>query len=143
MYRVVFDTNTFVSAFGYGGTPDEAYRLAIRRKITLLTSPAIMQETTRILKNKLDWETERIEDVLKQIARVSEIVRPKKTLQIIEDCPDNRILECAVEGKANFIVSGDKHLLALKEFQKIPIVRAAELVSKLAKTTEVSIPARH
>lgn len=131
MPRVVFDTNTLVSAFSFGGTPDEVYRLAVNGKILLLTSPAIMQETARILKTKFNWEDNRLEAALKQIARVSEIIRPKKTLKVIEDDPDNRILECAVEGQANFIVSGDKHLLTLKEFQKIPIIKAAELVSKL------------
>lgn len=132
MYRVVFDTNTFISAFAYGGTPEDAYRLALRRKIILLTSPAIMQETARILKDKFNWENQRIEDALKQIVRISEIVRPKKTLKILNDGSDNRILECAVEGKADFIVSGGKHLLGLKEFQKMPVLKVVELVSKLA-----------
>lgn len=112
MYRVVFDTNTSISVFAYGGTPEDAYGLAIRRKIILFTFPAIMQETARILKDKFKWEDQRIEDALKQIARISQIVRPKKTLKILNDRSDNRILECAAEGKADFIVLGDKHLLA-------------------------------
>ncbi len=131
MYRVVFDTNAFISAFAYGGTPEDAYRLAIRRKVILLTSPAIMQETARILKDKFNWEDERIEQALVQIARVSDIVRPKKRIKLLDDEPDNRILECALEGKADFIISGDKHLLTLKQFQDIPVVKAVDLVSKL------------
>jgi predicted nucleic acid-binding protein len=49
----------------------------------------------------------------------------------LKDEADNRILECAVAGNADFIVSGDRHLLSLKEFRDIPIVRAAEFLSRL------------
>lgn len=129
MYRVVFDTNTFISAFAYGGTPEEAYRLALQRKIILILSPAIMQEIARIFKDKIDWEGDKIKEALKQIARVSEIVRPKKRLKVINDEPDNRILEASIEGKADFIVTGDKHLLSLKKFEGISIIKAADLVS--------------
>jgi putative PIN family toxin of toxin-antitoxin system len=131
VYKVVFDTNTFISAFVYGGRPEEAYRLALQRKITLITSPAIMQETARILKEKINWDRDKIEEVLRQIAQVAKIVRPKKTLKVIEDESDNRILEAAVKGKADFIVSGDKHLLSLKKFENLSIIKAADLILKI------------
>lgn len=128
-YKVVFDTNTFISAFVYGGRPEEAYRLALQRKITLISSPAIMQETARILKEKINWDENKIEEALKQIAQVAKIVRPKKTLKVIKDESDNKILKAAVESKADFIVSGDKHLLRLKKFENFSIIKAADLIS--------------
>jgi predicted nucleic acid-binding protein len=62
---------------------------------------------------------------------VAEVVKPSEKLCLLEDEADNRILECAVAGNADFIVSGDRHLLSLKEFRDIPIVRAAEFLSRL------------
>lgn len=129
MARVVFDTNTLISAFVFGGTPESAYRLILTGKIILVTSAPIMYEFARILKLKFQWEDDKIQRALKQIVRISDIVKPGKTIKVIDDDPDNRILEAAVAGKADFIVSGDKHLLKLKEFHGVQIVNANELVS--------------
>jgi predicted nucleic acid-binding protein len=59
------------------------------------------------------------------------MVKPRQRLGVLDDEPDNRILECAVEGKADYIVSGDHHLLRLKRFGSIAILGASELLSKL------------
>lgn len=53
--------------------------------------------------------------------------------RVLEDDADNRVLECAVEGRAEWIISGDKHLLSLKEFRGVQIVRVAEFLSKFGE----------
>ncbi|NOS82512.1 MAG: putative toxin-antitoxin system toxin component, PIN family [Nitrospira sp.] len=63
---------------------------------------------------------------LKQISRAATIVRPARKVTVLEDVPDNRILECAVSAQADLVVTGDHHLLTLKEFEGIPIVRLAD-----------------
>lgn len=131
MYRVVFDTNILLSAFIFGGNPERLFELARAKKIQLLASPSILAEFATRLKDKFSWEDEDIAEAIKTVGYSSELIKPTQRLSVLDDDPDNRVLECAVEGKADFIVSGDKHLLALKEFQKIPIVKAADLVSKL------------
>jgi predicted nucleic acid-binding protein len=69
---------------------------------------------------------------LKAIAKVGEIVTPRFTLDVIrEDPADNRILECAVAGKADLIVSGDRHLLKLKSYEGISIVRPIDFLRTL------------
>jgi len=68
---------------------------------------------------------------IKQIARRSTVVRPAVTLSVVEDEPDNRVLECAVTGGADLIVSGDRHLLRLGTYSNIPIVRTIDLVRTL------------
>lgn len=126
MTKAVFDTNIFISALLFpGSVPEKIYLLAIDRKIELCISPAIMVELADKLRSKFGANEDEIARTLKQLARISTVVRPDKRLRIIEDDPDNRILECALEAKTDFIVSGDKHLLRLKSYQGIPIVKAS------------------
>ncbi len=127
LIRAVFDTNVFISAFLFPqGTPAEIYLLAIRKKFQLCSSPAIMAEVANKLRSKFQVEEEDIVDLLKQIARLAVIVKPKIGIDLVVDKPDNKVLECAAEAKADLIISGDHHLLDLREFQGIRIIRAAD-----------------
>jgi len=127
--KVVFDTNVFVSAFIVpGGKGEEALLLALRRKVDLFTSVPILTETTRILRTKFDQPERDILAALKQISHAATILRPARTVRVLEDLPDNRILECAVSAQADLVVTGDHHLLALKEFEGIPLVRLADFL---------------
>lgn len=131
MIRVVFDTNIILSAIVFGGKPEEAFSAARRGKCRLIVSPPILAEVSPILDSKFEWSRDDIADVIRTVGRVSELVKPNKKLRVVEDDADNRILECAAEGKADFVVSGDRHLLTLKKFLGIPILRAAEFLSRL------------
>ena len=127
--KVVFDTNVFVSAFIVPGSKgEEALLLAHRRKVDLYTSIPILTETTRILRTKFDQPERDVLAALKQISRAATIVRPARTVRVLEDVPDNRILECALSAQADLVVTGDHHLLALKEFEGIPLVRLADFL---------------
>ena len=129
MLKVVFDTNIFISAFIFpGGKTQEAHLLSIRRKLILCTSPAIMTELAKTLRAKFGQDEDDIARALKQIARIAEIVKPTSRLKILDDDPDNRVLECAEAAKADLIASNDKHLLRLKKLGDIPIVRATDLL---------------
>lgn len=129
MLKAVFDTNIFISAFVFPNSiPAKIYLLAIGRKYKLCSSPAIMAEVADKLRSKFFVNEEDIVDLLKQIARISEIAKPKNKISLLEDDPDNRVLECAAELKADLIISGDKHLLRLKEFQGIRIIRTADFL---------------
>ena len=127
--KVVFDTNVFVSAFIVPGSQgEEALLLAHHRKIDLYTSIAILTETTRILRTKFNQPERDVLAALKHISRAATIVRSARTVSVLEDAPDNRILECAASAQADLIVTGDHHLLALKAFEDIPIVRLADFL---------------
>ena len=127
--KVVFDTNVFVSAFIVPGSKgEEALLLAHRRKVDLYTSVPILTETTRILRTKFDQPERDVLAALKQISRAATIVRPARTVSVLEDVPDNRILECALSAQADLVVTGDHHLLALKGFEGIPLVRLADFL---------------
>jgi putative PIN family toxin of toxin-antitoxin system len=132
--RVVFDTNVFISAFVIlGGKAEEAYLHAIKGDFTLYSSVAILHETAQKLREKFGWEEKRIERLLKAIAKIAIVIKTRPHIHILADEPDNRVLECALKAKAEFIVTGDKHLLSLKHFQDIDIISLSDFLKALKK----------
>jgi putative PIN family toxin of toxin-antitoxin system len=130
--RVVFDTNIFISAFVIpGGRAEEAIRHAVHNRFELVTSVAILTETANILQSKFNWSQEKIESLLEFIGRVADVLKTQPHLHVLQDDPDNRILECAVAAGADVVVTGDKHLLSLREYQGIPVQRLADFLATI------------
>ena len=127
--RVVFDSNVFISAFVVPGSQGErAFLLAQANRFELHTSVAILTETARVLRRKFDQDGDDIKHALRQISRAAVVSKPVSKLRVVEDDADNRILECALEGRADLVVTGDRHLLKLRRFEGIPIVRLADFL---------------
>jgi putative PIN family toxin of toxin-antitoxin system len=124
--RVVFDTNVLVSAYAFGGRPADLVRRAITGELELVTSPALLAELARVLADKLEFDADHADAVVMQVVRIAHIARPSRRLAVLADESDNRVLECAVAGEADSIVSGDRHLLDLGEYEGIPILAVAE-----------------
>jgi hypothetical protein len=122
MMRVVLDSNVYVSAFHFGGTPEQILRHAEGGIFELCVSQFIAAEVTRVLTRKFGWTEEDVSEALGPILEISRLVKPKRTVSIVHDADDNRILECALEADARVIVTGDDHLLRLRVFQGIQIV---------------------
>ncbi len=132
--KVVFDTNVYISAFiSPGSKAEEAYMLAVGGQVNLYTSVAILTETAKKLREKFLWDDVRIASALKQISRVATVLKPVNRLSILPDTPDNRILECAKEAGADLIVTGDKHLLDLKQYEGMGITRIAGFLYSFRK----------
>ena len=130
MIRAVFDTNVFLSAIVFGGNPERAFLLTRERRIRLLVSPAILMEMASILREKFGWGERDAADAVKTIGRAAELIKPSTTVSVLKDEGDNRILECAVKGHADVIISGDHHLLDLKKYGGIAILRPAEFLDQ-------------
>jgi uncharacterized protein len=129
--KVVFDTNIFISAFVIpGGKAEAAYSHALRKDFTLYSSVAILTETAQKLEKKFGWQQDKITSLLKAIAKVAIVIKTEPHLHHLADEPDNRVLECAEAVGADFIVTGDKHLLFLKHFQNSDVVRLADFLKK-------------
>lgn len=122
--RVVLDTNVYVSAFAFPNSKTSlVWQKAKERAFHLILSPDIVRETARILRHRFGFSDDLVLRILKQMVRVAELVTPKERLAVVAADPDDdRILECAVAGNADLIVSGDQDLLRLGAFQNIPIV---------------------
>lgn len=130
---VVFDTNIFVSAiFWQKGNPHRLLELAIAQKIKAFTSVEILGELLRVLRRDFPGQEETVLDFLSLILKHFKIVEAKAKLDVVKNDPeDNKIVECAEAAGADYIVTGDKHLLDLKGYKGIKIITAAELVGIL------------
>jgi putative PIN family toxin of toxin-antitoxin system len=130
MIKVVADTNVYISAILFGGKAEEIRKLAREGKIELFISEVILAEIAGVLKRKFDWFDWQISELIKDIRAITTLITPTLTLSVIkEDGPDNRVLECAIEGKVQYIISGDKHhLQPLKEYQGIEILSPAQFL---------------
>lgn len=127
--KVVFDTNIFISAFIVPGSQGEqAFLLARHKCFELYTSVAILTETANRLRKKFDQSEEDIGQALKLISRAAKVLKPTVKLNVLEDAPDNRILECVFHAEADVVVTGDRHLLKLKKFHGISIVRLVDFL---------------
>jgi uncharacterized protein len=132
--RVVFDTNIYISALAIsGGNAEDAYLEAVRGTFELYTSVAILTETARVLQAKFDWAEEKVREAVQDISQTATVLRPRPTLHLLADEPDNRILECAIAAQAEFVVSGYRHLLALKHHAGITMISLADFLTKLRR----------
>ena len=134
MLRVTPDTNTLISAFISEGNEYELLKSAKLGKIKIILSLDILKEFKDVISRpKFGFSKEQIKNVFKQILSISEIIVPKLKIRIIKEDPeDDRILECASAGNVDYIVSGDRHLLNLKNYKNIKIIRTFEVL-KLIK----------
>jgi putative PIN family toxin of toxin-antitoxin system len=121
--KAVFDTNIFVSAFAIpGGRAEAAILRAVEGDVRLVISRAIIHEALDILARKFDRNQEELARVAVYLSEIAEIVAPRLRLKTLRDEPDNRILECALAGKADVIVTGDQAMLRLGTFRGIRIM---------------------
>lgn len=126
---VVFDTNIYLSAIIFGGFPRKILKLVFREEILFYTSAPILLEIATKLRKKFLWPDERINKVIRNIAAIAIVVKPKTKLRVVKKDPsDNKILEAALAAKADLIITGDKHLLEIREFREIKIVKAREFL---------------
>jgi uncharacterized protein len=141
MWRVVLDTNLFVSSvLVKSGLPAQALQAWRERKFVLLVSPAIVAEIRHTLnydriRRKYRITDEDIGDLILLLEKNGLLVDGlADTSGVIPDAPDDeRILACAIDGQADLIVSGDRHLLDLESCADIPIITARDFLERLEK----------
>lgn len=121
--RVVFDTNILVSALVFpGGRGEAALLRVIEERDQLLLSRPILDELLGVLAAKFSRDAEELARIAVFLSENATTVRPRRRLRVVKDDPDNRVLECAVAGRAEVIVTGDKELLDLGAYSGIRIV---------------------
>ncbi len=132
-YKVILDTNVLISAIVFGGKPRHILESIIRGKVGLAVSESILKEVKAVLSGrKFRYPPQIVHAVLTEISSMSELVDPRvRVNKIKKDPDDNRVLECAVESRADFIVSGDMHLLELGSFKGISIMNPADFIDTL------------
>jgi putative PIN family toxin of toxin-antitoxin system len=121
--RVVFDSNVLIAALVFpGGAADQATRRVVGGADHLLVSKPIIEEVLRVLSRKFSRDREELARVAVFLADTAELVEATHRADALRDEPDNRILECAVSGKADVIVTGDPAMLRLGQYAGISII---------------------
>jgi len=138
MPRAVLDANVLVSAaLSPQGNPAKVVQALNADAFDLVISESILDEIRRVfrypkIRKRHGWSEEEIQEAVERLRRIAAVTPGEITLQVItQDEADNRYLECAVEGQADYIVSGDHHLLDLKTYEGIAIVDARAFIVAL------------
>ncbi|PJB99643.1 MAG: putative toxin-antitoxin system toxin component, PIN family [Candidatus Nealsonbacteria bacterium CG_4_9_14_0_8_um_filter_35_12] len=131
MIKVVLDTNVFISALFWKGAPYEILKKVLEGAILNSISPQILKEIKEKLLYKFKLPPEKVREFLEIIIFNSQIVYPKKKLNVVKKDPsDNKVIECVLEAGASFVISGDKHLLEIKEYKGIKIITPNKFLSQ-------------
>jgi len=128
--KVVFDTNIYISAFVFkGGSAEKAIQRILNNSDILIVSKPIVEETLRILAEKFERNIEELSRTAVFMSEMAITVEPVERLNVLLDEPDNRILECALEGDADKIVTGDKAMLSLSAYETVEIISLRSYLS--------------
>lgn len=133
--RVVLDSNVILSAILFGGKPRQVLEAALSGEIKMYVSEAILTELKGVFQRpKFGLSSEIIEAITSELASTAEWVHPTKHLAAIKDDPsDNEVIDCALEANADYIVSGDRHLLELGKCGSVSILNPDEFLALLKK----------
>ncbi|MFW6048476.1 MAG: putative toxin-antitoxin system toxin component, PIN family [Candidatus Natronoplasma sp.] len=128
--KVVLDTNVLISALGWSGPPSDCLNLIIEEDIINFISEPILEELMDVMDYpKFKFTKEEKEEFLEIVISYSILVDPaEKVEKIKKDPDDNKFLECSIKADADYIISGDQHLLGLKRFKGIEIISPKEFL---------------
>ncbi len=133
MRQVVLDTNVLISAIVFGGKPREVLQAVLSGQVRLILSDILIEELIGVLEGpKFRYPREATRIIEERLRDLAKIVTPHLTIdRIVSDPDDNRVLECAVAGEADLIISGDSDLVTVGEFRGIPIWTPADFLKRL------------
>ena len=132
--KIVLDSNIFISGIFWKGNPHKIIELAEKRELEIFTTDEILEELFGVLKREkfkplFEEAKTNTNEVFEKTLELVKICIPVKKINIIKDDPsDNKFLACAISAQASFIISGDNHLLKVKNFQGISIVKPREFL---------------
>lgn len=127
--KIAVDTNFLVSATQWDNSVSHKLLLKlIKNNDIIFSTKEILDEFAEVLERDFLYNKEEIKNIFEKVLQFLTLVTPSKKVDAIkEDADDNKIIECALESRAEYIISYDKHLLNLKEYQGIKIIRPEEI----------------
>ena len=134
--RIILDTNVFISGIFFTGPPSQILKAWRDGKVQVLVSPSILDEYQRLgAELALQFRDVNLRPFLDLLTVQAEIVLAPTLPPVIHDDPsDDKFLEAAVAGNASYIISGDKHLLTLSEFQGIQILKPRDFAQRYLRS---------
>jgi putative PIN family toxin of toxin-antitoxin system len=128
---IVIDTNVLISGYLWSGKPRQAIKIIGDPPYELLYCRASLSELVRILSEKFYLSSDEIIKIVSNIKHNGKQVHvASEESPISEDVSDNLFINLAIDGGAKTIISGDSHLLKLKEFKAIEIIKVADFLRK-------------
>lgn len=137
---MVLDTNVWISALIWGGNPAEVVKAAENRRLRIFISEEIVGEISRVLeypKLKQAYRGSGLgrTDLVEAVLKVSRFIKVTRKVNVVADHPaDDKFIECALAARADYIVSGDRHLLKLARHERIRIMSVREFLDMLEAT---------
>ena len=129
--RIVIDTNVLISGVFFGGFPRKILSSVVNQKITACATAEIINEYEDIVQEMIDRKQGHIDRaILAPLIQVLEVIEPISHVEICRDPDDNKFLECAKDSHALYIVSGDKDLLVIEEYENIQIMTVKDFCKK-------------
>ena len=129
--KIVIDTNVVISGTFFGGYPGRVVEAVAENKIKACASASITEEYNEIVKEIIDRKQGKLKkDLLDLFIANLEIIEPTTEVQVSRDPDDDKFIECAIDAKALFIVSGDQDLLDIGKYNGVEIITAAEFCRK-------------
>lgn len=131
--KVVLDTNVIVSSIIANGKPNKLLRLGIDGRFIIIMSKELLQELISVLRRpKFKITKMEIRDIVSLLIRSSETIAVKSKFKVVrEDPEDDIVVNTAIDGKANYIISGDEHLIAISKFKGIEILTVDQMLKIL------------
>ena len=132
MLKVVIDTNVFISGIVFGGTPRKIIDAWLTKQYIFCLSPELKAEILIKLGKKFSLPKEAMNKIIEALDTYSQKYIPTQKVTLCKDPQDNFLLELADEAKADYLVSGDKLVLALKEYKNTKIISPREFFDQLS-----------
>ena len=130
--KIVVDTNVIISGVFFNGLPNRFLKEIALNEIEIVASEEIIKEYYDISKELVESKTGHFNKALFDIiVGKMEIIVPQTKVDVCRDPDDNKFIECAIDGEAIFIVSGDQDLLTIEQYQGVLIVSVADYYSEI------------
>lgn len=129
--KIVVDTNVLISGVFFGGFPRRILSAAVDGRLTICATTEIVDEYVEIVQEMIDRKQGRLHpNLLAPLIKAMELIEPQTRVTLSRDPDDDKFLGCAKDARAMYIVSGDKDLLVLKEYEQILIMTAREFCER-------------
>ena len=130
MIAAVCDSNVYISAIVFGGVPRDVVTLGEEARVQLLVSSGLVVEVERVLARKFGWEQRRVRQICQPLWESARLVTPAADVSVCRDPQDNHLLALALDGEAEYLITGDRDLLVLSPFRDIQIVTPAGFLAE-------------
>ncbi|MBI2523024.1 putative toxin-antitoxin system toxin component, PIN family [Candidatus Woesearchaeota archaeon] len=134
--KVTVDTNFLISATQWDySVAHKLLKKFIISDAIIFTTQDILDEAVEVLERDFEYNKNEAKNIIEKILLFANLVEPKQKIEIIKDDPDdNKVIECAVESSSDYILTYDKHLLKIKKYKGIRIIKPEEILKQRHST---------